>query len=1127
MIRELFVGRDREIAELCSGLGEAMEGRGRLFLIAGESGIGKTRLANELSVEASARGALVVQGSAWEGGGAPPFWPWVQVVRELALGLSGSDRPRLREILGTSAPYLAQLVPAVRDALPDTPPAPALESEHARFGLFDAIATFLRDRAYERPLVLVLEDLHWADGPSLLLTEFLARTLHNVPLMVLATYRDVDARRDPALGDIIGRLERAGHRMSLGGLAMRPVTEMVGAYTGGSARPGFARRIAALTHGNPLFVEEMMRLLVAEGRVREAQGSGALPLPVGVRETISRRLAPLPQPVRQLLTIASAIGAEFDLDTLVGVTGAEYDELLDLLEDAAAVRVVRELPEDRTRWRFEHALVREILYDSLGPRERARLHKAIAENLEERSMIASSRDLSALAHHFLEAATFGDASKALEYAVAAGDRAMRVLAYEHAEGKYRQALRALELGGDDPRRRGELLIALGEAQTRAGDQAAGRSTLRRAVTVARELGDGELLGQAALRFTPWGVSTAVVDEELVATLQEALDWITPSDRPQHARLLAHLAAALYWKAPLERRLALVQEAIDSARKVGDPETLAFVLVESHIATWDPESVQRSLPWAEEILMLAERSGKLELALHAHTWRVSLMLELGDIAGVDRSIEAIAQIAGALGEPRAKAYVPLIRAIRALLDGRVEQAERLNATAAELANEVTRDAIVPMIIAAQLFWIRWTQGRVSELEPAVRHMAETYPLIPSWRCALMACLNEAGRRDELRWELERVGRADFGTLPRDNAWLVGLALIAEACATVGHAEHAETIAAMLAPFAGRHIVLPIAAYAGPVNRYLGLLAAARTDHEAALALLGKAREEAGALGARPMLAKIALDEARVQAARGEPRLGATRAREAAALAGELALDALRTRAAGLADELAGARTRAGGAQRPEAVPTATGTRGGRLRRAGDVWNLQWEGRSLLLRDSKGLRYLALLLADPGVEVHSLDLVAGPAPSRPTARAGAGAVRSDELRVRPAGEGGMPSLDERAKREYRRRLAELREELTEAEDWGDPERVAAAREEIDTIAHELAAAVGLGGRDRPAGAAAERARVNATRAIRGAISRIGQADEDLGHHLATTVNTGTFCSYTPRPGSPGWDIGWDPR
>jgi hypothetical protein len=576
---------------------------------------------------------------------------------------------------------------------------------------------------------------------------------------------------------------------------------------------------------------------------------------------------------------------------------------------------------------------------------------------------------------------------------------------------------------------------------------------------------------------------------------------------------------LYWKAPLGRRLELVEEAIDSARKLGDPETLAFVLVESHIATWDPESVERSLPWAEEILMLAEQSGKLELALHAHTWRVSLMLELGDLAAVDQSIEAVAQVADALGEPRARAYVPLVRALRALLDGRIEQAERLNISAAELASEVTQDAIVPMIIAAQLFWIRWTQARVSELEPAVRHMAETYPLIPSWRCALIACLRERGSEQELKRELGRLGATAFSTLPRDNTWLVGLALLAEACATVSDAEHAKTIEVMLAPFAGRHLVSPIAAYAGPVNRYLGLLATARGKHDQALTLLAKAREEAGMLGARPMLARIALDEAGVHAAQGEASAGAKRAHEATALAGELGLTALSERAAALAQELSQAGAEPAATTGSTASAATSDVSGGTLRREGDVWNLCWGGRTMLLRDSKGLRYLARLLADPGVEMHSLDLV-GPPPVR--ARSSARAALGDELHARASGDEGIAALDDRAKREYRRRLTELRDELAQAEDWGDPERAVAAREEMETLAHELAAAVGLGGRDRQLGSTAERARVNATRAIRSAISRISEADADLGHHLETTVKTGAFCCYQPRPGSARWEV-----
>jgi hypothetical protein len=1111
MIGGLFVDRERELPELRSGLEDALNGRGGLFLIGGESGIGKTRLADELAAEAAQRGAKVVWGSAWEAGGAPAYWPWVQVLRELVRGLAGADRARLRETLAAGASYVAQLVPDVREALPDLPPAPALESEQARFGLFDAIATFLRDRAAEQPLVLVLDDLHWADGPSLLLLEFLARTLNTVPLMAVATCRDIEQVAEPALVELLGRLGRVGRRIHLGGLPQDPVAQLVAAHTGGEARPALVRRVAELTEGNPLFVDEVMLMLVAEGRLADAEGAGALPLPVGVRETIQRRLEPLPEATRELLALASAIGVEFSLDTLAAVAHLNRDEVLALLETATEARILDDRPGEPGRWQFTHALVRETLYESLGKTNRARLHKEIGEALEQRYITATSRDLSALAHHFFEAATVGDAVKALDYAADAGDRAMRVLAYEHAETMYRRALQALELLGADEERRCRLLISLGEAQTRAGDHAAGRETLRRAVELARGLGDPRLLASAALRFTPWGLSTAVIDEELVAVLQEALDRLPAEARPQHARLVAQLAAALYWSAPAERRLALAQEAITDARELGDTETLALVLVQSHIATWDPDSIERSVPWAEEILALSERSGNLESALHAHTWRVSLMLERGDLAAVDRSIAAIAQLAGKLNQPRARAYVPVVRALRALLDGRVQEAQQLNQQAAELAGEVTQDTIGPMLVASQLFWIRWAQGRLADLEPAVRHLAETYPMIPSWRCALVACLRAAGREHELRAELNRLGARGFADLPRDNVWLVGLGLLCEACAELGESAHAAALDELLAPYDGRHAVSPIAAYAGPVSRYRGLLAAARGRHDEALVLLARARAEAAMLGARPLLAMIALDEANVHAARGDARSGARLAGEAAALAGELGLDGVCARAHELATRLADG---AGSASHEQTVPPAA--EHGALRCEGEMWTIEWGACSLHQRDSKGLRYLARLLAAPGVEIHALELIGAQSPTR------AGARTIDDLPIRGPGDDAVPGLDEQAKAQYRARLTELREELEQAEEWGDPERAAAAREELEFIARELSAAVGLGGRDRPTGSSEERARVNATRAIRTAISRLAAADARLGHHLASTVKTGTFCRYEPGPGAAAWEI-----
>ena len=377
-------------------------------------------------------------------------------------------------------------------------------------------------------------------------------------------------------------------------------------------------------------------------------------------------------------------------------------------------------------------------------------------------------------------------------------------------------------------------------------------------------------------------------------------------------------------------------------------------------------------------MLAERSGKLELALHAHTWRVSLMLELGDLAGVDQSIEAIAQIAGALGEPRARAYVPLVRAIRALLDGRVEQAEQLNMSAAELASEVTQDAIVPMIIAAQLFWIRWTQGRVSELEPAVRHMAETYPLIPSWRCALMACLREAGRRDELRWRARAVSaRADFATLPARQR-LAGRARTDRRSVRDRRPRRARRDArgdarAVRGPshgLADRGVRRAGQPLPGPARRR------ARRPRRRA----GAARPGARGGGAARRPADARDDRARrgpraSGARRATP--GATRAREAAALAE-------RAGARGAAPTRRRAR-RSSSPERglPSRGRTAAGGGADRHRHAGrrqassrreTCGTSSGRGARCCLRDSKGLRYLAQLLADPGVEMHSLDLVA---------------------------------------------------------------------------------------------------------------------------------------------------------
>src|SRR5213593_2866295 len=316
----VFVGRHYELVELRAGLEDAVAGRGRSFLVVGEAGIGKTRLVEELAREAAERGHLVVWGRCWEGEGAPPYWPWVQVIRAYLRIAHSEGLPRVAG--GAGAPYLAQLVPelgGLQSPAPSLPP----QSEHARFYLFDAVATFLRSRPDHTPLVLVFDDLQWADTPSLLLLQFLVHELRDTAMLVVATYREMEARQNPHVADVLGALARDGRHLPLRGFGEEEVALFIEGKTGRSASAALVRAVHRETEGNPFFVDEIVHLLVAEGALerRDATIPRGLPVPQGVREAIRRRLAPLPAPCRDALTLASVVGREFGLGAVQHACG--------------------------------------------------------------------------------------------------------------------------------------------------------------------------------------------------------------------------------------------------------------------------------------------------------------------------------------------------------------------------------------------------------------------------------------------------------------------------------------------------------------------------------------------------------------------------------------------------------------------------------------------------------------------------------------------------------------------------------------------------------------------------------------------------------------------------------------
>ncbi len=1108
-----LVGRGRELAQLGAALDDALAGRGGLVLLTGEPGIGKTTLAREFVEHASTRGAAWAWGSCWDGGGAPAYWPWVQVGRTLA---RSADRATLKSALGAGAPWIAGLLPELAATLGEAAQPSELDSDQARFRLFDALATLLATAAEQQPLVVVLDDLHWADASSLLALEFVARTLPDLPLLAIAAYRHAEAHGRPELAAPLGGLARAATRLPLEGLGRDDVGRLavVRARGLGAEHEEIAPRLVTAVHGasagNPFFVDELVQLLASQGRLHDPRAADQpLPLPDGVRDAIRRRLAPLQPPAMQALDAAAVIGGEFRLQTLARALGEAPSAVLALLEMAlrGGIVVAR---RDPGRFGFAHALVRDTLLESLGVTRRARLHLVVGEALEEGYDDELEAHLAEVAHHFLQAATEGGAERAVDYAARAAQRAVVQFAYEEAARLYERALDvAASLPADTPRA-WQLTQGLGEARMRAGDVDGALQALRAAAEHARRLDDPERLAQTALAGTLGTFSPGLVEPELVNALEEALARLDalPVQEPLQStatdalrcRLRVQLALALYWSPRRERRERLVDEALGLARAIYSGEaarsspahravadrTLAFALAQGFVAVWGPDTVPRGLPISLEALELCQRTNDAELGMQVRLWRISLLLELDDPVRADEEIEAFGTTARRLGQPRMLVYDPLHRALAAQLRGDFAAADRFTAEAAEQSRDVP-GSVAPIIADAQTCCSRRMQGRHADLEPLVRRNADRLPAMRRWRCGLALLLVELGREDEARRELEHLAAAGFDDVPRDALWLVSMALLAELAALLGDRPRARRLYELLSPYEGRNVVSMGAVYLGPVARYLGLLAMTTGDDEQALAHLETARSAAERMGARPMVVLAALDAAEVLARRAAPN-DAPRGR---ALVQRVAQDAARM---GMAPAVAHADSllaRLEEATRPALRPTGTVAARAALRRQQDVWLLEYDGRSVCLQDAKGLHHLATLFERPGAPVTALSL----------------ATATSRDRERHAA-----ALDS-----YRAQAQDLREELAEARAFNDPERILRAREQLEVLAADLEQA------DDATSADGERARVNVTRAIKAAVRRIAELEPDLGHLLRGTVRTGASCRYEPDPGIPlTWEV-----
>ncbi len=631
--RGTFVGRQREMGELEAALNDAISGQGRVVMLVGGPGIGKTRTAQELASYAETSGARVLWGRCYEDEGAPPYWPWVQFLR---FHIQQLTPEQLHSEMGLGAADIAEIVPQVREKLPDLKPPPTLEPEQARFRLFDSITTFLKNAAQSQPLMLVLDDLHWADHSSLLLLEFLAREIQSIPLMVLGTYRDEEVSRRHPLSETLGSLirEQPFLRVQLSGLAEPEVEQLIQRAATFSLPLGLSATIHQRTEGNPLFVTEIIRMLSGEG-IEEGQDYIAS-IPEGVRNAIGRRLNRLSEGCNQILTTASVIGREFDFRLQKALSGDIAEErLLALVDEAIEGHIIEELPQTVGRYQFTHALVQETLTAELTLTRRVRLHARIAEALEGLYGADAEAHAAELAHHFAQAESVLGTEKLMRYSLMAGEQALATYAWEGAEVHYQRALEAkgIALVGGEPARdaeTAELLFGLGRAQVgifplyRVREAIA---TLSRAFNYYADVQDVER-ALAVVGYPIIAIGTGRRTER-TNMLERAMTLIHP-DSNQEGRLLSEYGLALGLQGgDDDGAQAAFNRALSIARREGDAALEMRTLI--HAARMDQQQsrVRECLEKCLLTLELATRADDLAAEAAAHQMAGNCLLAEGN------------------------------------------------------------------------------------------------------------------------------------------------------------------------------------------------------------------------------------------------------------------------------------------------------------------------------------------------------------------------------------------------------------------------------------------------------------------------------------------------------------------
>jgi tetratricopeptide (TPR) repeat protein len=1074
---ERFVGRADELRRIDRIYRAAPEGRGAVALVSGEAGIGKTRFCDQTAERARRAGLTVISARCWGEGGAPPLWPW---------------QPILAELCGDGAARLLG---------PGTTATTVEAADADRFARFSAIVDALGTAAARTPACIVVDDIHAADAGTLLLTRFVARAIHRLPLALVVSRRSGEPSGDGLEPRLLAEIEREAIPVVLHHFDLDEATTFLADQGLRQLAPDLVLALLKVTGGNPLF----LRRIAALGAPDPHRA-----LPAGLRVAIDQALAALSPETQRILRASAVLGLTPEVSEAAAVSAAEPRAVLDAVVEATdAGLVTSSTGEAPDRFAFTHEMVRSALEDALAPGDRLDAHARAARvvagadaGTTTAAAGAPADRLARRAHHALASAprSTADARTAADACRDAAASMMNSFAYERADGLLSAAVELHHPAGLGPPPAG-LLVTWAQAALLCGRLGEARVRFDRATSAAESAGDPLLFAEAALGLGGHWLDEhrAPVDRARVLGLQRAaLAGLPASHEALRCRLTARLAAEdVYDNGPIEP----VHDALAAARRSGDLGALAEALSLCHHALLTPEFARTRLDLADELVRVAAEGGHGVLGLMGLCWRAVDLFLLGE----DRSVRALEDLrarADALECQNILYIVDVLDVMLLIRAGRLDDAEAAAARCYDRGVAVGEvDAIG--YLGAHTLAIRWIQARDAEILEAAEDFAASNTLVEAefgFRATAAAIAARAGLHERARAGLGRLCARGLAALPRSSTWLAGMAAIVEVAAIEGDAAVAREAYELLAPFADLPVMPSLGVIClGSAERFLGLAARTTGDLDQAISHFERAIAADRRLGNRPLAAIAAADLASTLAGRGQPGDGA----RAAALWDRAIVDA---ESMGMAMRAEAWRAESSMPAEPvaRAVATIDLTRGngsaggpdveqhGFMRRHGRGWLVEVGDRRAIVPDLVGMAYVAELVAHPAQPISALTLAGGGGPRR---------------------EPRHEIIDRRARDAYVQRARELADDLSEAEADNDLGRTDRLRIELDAVVAQIEEATGLGGRPRAFTNEHERARTSVRKAIKRAIDEIRGADPVVGEILDAAVVTGSVCMYTP--------------